>query len=109
VIFSDDYPIIPPIIRFHTPIYHLNISADGHICHDLFDIGWSTAINMVEILHTLNKLLIEPDIHNAISEENLQFYEQDRKAYEQRVYKHCAQHASKTSDQLKCIYRLEET
>jgi len=64
---------------------------------------------MVEIFRTLNKLLIEPDIRNAASEEYVQLYETNRHAYELRVNKHCEQYASKTLNQLKCIYRLEET
>jgi ubiquitin-protein ligase len=96
------------MIRFHTPIFHLNISADGHISHDLFDIGWSTVISMVEIFHALNKLLIEPNLRNAVSEEYVQLYEKTRNAYELRVYKHCERYASKKLDQLKCFYRLED-
>jgi ubiquitin-protein ligase len=109
VIFSGDYPTIPPTIRFHTPIYHLNITPDGQISHDIFDISWSNVISMVEIFHTLNNLLIQPDIRNAISEENVQLYEKNRHAYEARVYKHNEKHALKNLDQLKCTYRLEET
>jgi ubiquitin-protein ligase len=96
------------MIRFHTPIFHLNISADGRISDDLFDIGWSTVISMVEIFSKLNKLLIEPNIRNAVSDEYVQLYEQNRRAYESRVYKYCEQYASKKLDQLKCFYRLEE-
>ncbi len=109
IIFSDDYPTIPPTIRFHTPIFHLNITADGHISHHLFDIGWSTVISMVEIFGILNKLLIEPDIRTAVSEEYVHFYEKDRSGYESRVYKHCEQYASKTIDELRSSYRLKET
>lgn len=97
------------MIRFHTPIFHLNISADGHISHDLFDICWSTVISMVEIFHTINKLLFEPDIRNAVSEEYAEFYKKNRQAYETRVQKHCQEYALKKLDQIKYDYRLEET
>jgi ubiquitin-protein ligase len=109
VIFSDDYPTIPPIIRFHTPIYHLNITADGQISHDIFDISWSNVISMYEIFHTLNKLLVEPDLRNAISEENVHLYEKDRATYELRVSTHIEKYALKNLNQIKCTYRLEET
>lgn len=107
--FSDDYPVVPPIVRFHTPIFHLNITADGYISHHLFGIGWSTVISMVEIFRTMNKLLIEPDVRNAVSEEYVQLYERNRTGYESRVRQYCEKHASKKIDELKRFYRLEDT
>ena len=64
---------------------------------------------MVEIFRTINKLLITPDIRNAVSEEYVQLYEQIVSGYESRVHKHCEKHASKKLDELKRFYRLEDT
>jgi len=64
---------------------------------------------MVEIFRTINKLFIKPDIRTAVSEEYVQLYEQNLSGYESRVYKHCEKHASKTVDELKRYYRLEDT
>lgn len=105
--FSDDYPVVPPTVRFHTPIFHLNITADGYISHHLFDIAWSTVISMVEIFRTINKLLIEPDVNNAVSEEHIQLYKDNRSGYESLVKQYCEKHASKKIDELKRLYRLE--
>ena len=55
---------------------------------------------MYDILHTLNNLLIEPDLHNAISEEH---------AYELHAYTHTEKYSLKNLNQIKCTYRLEET
>ena len=85
----------------------MNISADGYISHDLFDIGWSTITSMVEIFRALNKLLVEPNLRDAVSEENAQLYQQNHRDYELRVYKHCQQYASKTIEQLQYTFRLE--
>ena len=63
---------------------------------------------MVEIFRTLNKLLIEPDIRNAVSEEYVQLYERNRSGYELRVKQYCEKHASKKIDELKHAYRLED-
>lgn len=64
---------------------------------------------MVEIFRTLNKLLQEPDIRNAVSEEYVELYEKNRQAYETRVSKHCQQYALKKLDQIKYYYQLKET
>jgi ubiquitin-protein ligase len=64
---------------------------------------------MVEIFRTINKLLIQPNIRNAVSKEYLQLYEQNRSSYESRVYKHRDKHASKGLDELKRLYQLEDT
>jgi hypothetical protein len=55
---------------------------------------------MYGIFHTLNKLLIEPDLRNAISEEH---------AYELHAYTLNEKYALKNLNQIKCTYRLEET
>ncbi len=64
---------------------------------------------MVEIFRAINNLLIQPNIRNAVSEEYVQLYEQNRSGYESRVHKHCEKHASKKLDELKRLYRLEDT
>ncbi|CAF4374166.1 unnamed protein product, partial [Rotaria sordida] len=35
--FDSHYPNYPPNVRFVTPIYHVNISGDGKICHQILE------------------------------------------------------------------------
>ena len=63
---------------------------------------------MIDIFCVLNQLLIKPDVNNAISEKNIQLYEQNRSSYELRVRKHCEQYAIKSIDRLLDKYQLRE-
>ena len=59
--FSENYPSVPPLVRFTTPIFHPNgsvfertssaVFVDGLICLDIIKEKWSP-INTVSIVLT---------------------------------------------------------
>ncbi|CAF1580511.1 unnamed protein product, partial [Didymodactylos carnosus] len=55
--FSDDYPQVPPVVRFLTPIFHCNIRGDGKICHEMFNTdGWAPTMTMVQVFEEILSL-----------------------------------------------------
>jgi len=62
IIIPDDYPFVPPKMKFITPVWHPNISSvTGAICIDILKEGhWSPALNLKTVLISLQSLLNEP-------------------------------------------------
>lgn len=58
--FPDDYPQKPPTVEFLSRIFHPNIYANGNICLDLLQKGWSAAYDGLSVLKSIqvNKLYI---------------------------------------------------
>ena len=64
--FSVDYPFSPPVIQFHTKLYHPNIETHGNganICADILFVSqeWSPCLSIEKTLLSLLILLEEPN------------------------------------------------
>lgn len=55
------YPMMPPIVRFITKIYHPNISRHGDIGIDCILNNWSLALTICKVLISIQSLLTDPD------------------------------------------------
>jgi ubiquitin-conjugating enzyme (huntingtin interacting protein 2) len=62
IYIPDDYPFVPPKMKFITKVWHPNISSvTGAICIDILKEGsWSPALNLKTVLISLQSLLNEP-------------------------------------------------
>jgi ubiquitin-protein ligase len=106
--FDSQYPRQPPKIRFVTEIYHVNVSADGRVCHHLFDRGWSNNTTMIEVFQSILQLLGEPNFEDAVSIEKAQLKREKPNEYDRQL-KECTQrHGSKSLSQLKQDFELED-
>ena len=59
--FPDEYPMIPPEVRFVTPIVHCNINSSGKVCHAVFDRSYSPETRMQTIFQCVYGLLLVPE------------------------------------------------
>ena len=59
---DDQYPFVPPKMRFISKVYHPNVSsANGAICLDILKDQWSPALTLKTALLSLQALLSSPE------------------------------------------------
>ena len=58
---EDQYPFVPPKMRFRSRVWHPNVSsANGAICLDILKDQWSPALTLKTALLSLQALLSSP-------------------------------------------------
>jgi ubiquitin-conjugating enzyme E2 C len=65
--FPPQYPLVPPVVVFKTPIYHPNVDFSGRICLDILKEQWSSVYSVETILLSLQSLLGEPNWYSSSS------------------------------------------
>ena len=59
--FPEEYPFLPPTVKFLTKIYHPNVTAaEGEVCPDLLHENWKPHLNIRYVMEVLRTLLICP-------------------------------------------------
>ncbi len=84
---SGAYPFKPAVVRFQTPILHLNIH-DGGVSLDILGNQWSPALTISKVLVVLRELLSSPNPDDPLIVDLAQLYKTDREAYEKKVKEH---------------------
>lgn len=59
--FPDDFPDQPPLVRFKTPIHHLNVNVYGKVCHGVLSRDWASSLSIRSVLDCVYGLLLSPD------------------------------------------------
>ena len=86
-----DYPFKPPVVKFHTRIYHPNVTNDslGNICLGLLKPeAWKPSTKLYAVLEALRNLLEEPQIDSPLEERIAQQYQSDRPAFDKAAKEH---------------------
>ncbi|UJR30773.1 hypothetical protein I4U23_018293 [Adineta vaga] len=79
------YPMIPPVVRFITKIFHPNINIHGDIGLDSFGSNWSLALTISKVLISVQSLLSDPYSHICMNRQAADLYTNDREQYEQKA------------------------
>ena len=83
--FGNEYPFVPPNIRFVTKILHPNISLDGEICLDILKYNWSPALSLVKVILSIISLLSDPNTKSPLNNDAAKLYDNDIEEYKKSV------------------------
>eukprot|EP01084_Bolivina_argentea_P090240 162641_1 len=95
VSFPDDYPSKAPIMRFVTPIKHVNVNCYGRICHSIFSTNYTRDVTIKNIFSNVYGLMLHPDFDNPLDNVLRTEYGDDRQKFFLSVEKHTDKHAKK--------------
>ncbi|CAF0852413.1 unnamed protein product [Rotaria sordida] len=106
--FDSRYPSYPPNVRFVTPIYHVNVSGDGKICHQIFDQNWAEPTKMTTVFNSIIDLLKKPNFSDPVSIVKAHLYRDDPNEYEEQAKVHADKHGKSDIKCLKREYQLND-
>ncbi|CAH1244598.1 UBE2D1 [Branchiostoma lanceolatum] len=87
ILLPENYPLTPPIVRFVTPIYHLNVSqSSGQVClRFLAEDEWVAGGTIEQVLNALFSLLIRPEEDNAFDHDVMNEYHHLKFLYDEKA------------------------
>ncbi|ODV90223.1 hypothetical protein CANCADRAFT_103067 [Tortispora caseinolytica NRRL Y-17796] len=96
--FPSDYPNMPPVLKFISPMWHPNVFPDGVVCisilhspgedeHGLEDAGerWLPVHTAETILLSVMAMLSSPNLDSPANVDATKQYRDDYQAYKKRV------------------------
>lgn len=91
----DDYPFSPPIVKFITPIQHVNINTKGDICLDILKNNWAPSQNIQSVLISIISLLSDPNYDDPLNSDLAKVYRENKSDYKRRILETCKNKATK--------------
>ncbi|EPR58657.1 putative ubiquitin conjugating enzyme E2 [Toxoplasma gondii TgCatPRC2] len=85
MIFSNEYPNRPPLVKFLSKLFHPNVYNDGNICLDILQTQWSPIYDISAILTSIQSLLSDPNPSSPANQEAARLYAENRREYNRRV------------------------
>jgi len=90
-----DYPKSPILVKFITPIQHININTAGDICLDILKDKWIPALNITSVLISIISLLGDPNPIDPLNSDLAGLYRTDMDKYEMVITDSCRKYAKR--------------
>jgi ubiquitin-conjugating enzyme E2 D/E len=105
--FDSHYPNCASNVRFITPIYHVNISGDGKICHQILDRCWCSQTITSKIFENILDLLKKSNFYDAMSLKKAHLDHDNPDDYKMKAELHSNKYATNYVKTFKSEYQLE--
>ena len=73
----EEYPMVPPKVRFLTRIYHPNVDKVGRICLDIIKDKWSPALQISKVLLSIQLLMSSPNPDDPLANDVAEHWKRD--------------------------------
>ena len=94
--FPEDYPFLPPAVRFTPPIYHPEIfQSTGKVHMDLLISEWGLSRNLDFVLSFLYNIFFEIDGKNGADVNIAHSFNKERSSFDKSVREYVLQHQQK--------------
>jgi ubiquitin-protein ligase len=93
VTFPPGYPGEPPVFRFISVPFHINVSGEGRICLNLIERGYVQSALVFEMIQSIKQLLLVPDEYSPVQLSRLALFREDRAEYDRRARLSCENEA----------------
>ncbi|TBU00236.1 ubiquitin-conjugating enzyme [Hamiltosporidium tvaerminnensis] len=94
--FPKNYPLSPPKAFFKNFVYHPNVYTNGQVCLDILTPEkWKPTMNILQILLSIQHLLISPNIHSPANGTSCSVYMKNKFKYEEEVKNNIKKYHSK--------------
>lgn len=61
IFFPDEFPMVPPIVKCLTKIFHPNFNDLGQVCISILSTDWAPSLTISKILLSISSLLASPN------------------------------------------------
>ena len=89
----ENYPYSPMIVKFITPIQHVNVNKNGDICMDILKDEWSSSQNIQSILISIISLMRDPNIKDPFNSDLAELYRTNEDKYKKAIHDFCKEKA----------------
>ncbi|KAH8923043.1 putative QRI8-E2 ubiquitin-conjugating enzyme [Atractiella rhizophila] len=96
--FPKEYPLMPPKMKFHPPLFHPNIYASGEVCisilhppgddpnmYESSSERWSPVQSVEKILLSVVSMLAEPNVESGANVDACKLLRTDKDGYERLI------------------------
>ena len=92
---SNQYPHIPPKVKFVSNIFHPNIHPNtGEICLDILKENWTPVLIIYKLCLSIISFLNDPNTDSPMNSEAANLYNHNRNSYNNKVREFITKYAS---------------
>jgi ubiquitin-protein ligase len=99
VTFPPGYPGEPPVFRFISVPFHVNVSEEGRICLNLIERGYVQSAMVFEMIQSVKQLFLVPDEETPVQLSKLALFRENRAEYDRRARMSCQREAKSSPDE----------
>lgn len=89
ITFTEAYPLQPPLFRFISIPYHINISEDGRVCASFLYKMYKSSFSVLELINKVKNLLKNPEEKSPIQIFKMMMYKYDKVEFNERIDESC--------------------
>jgi ubiquitin-protein ligase len=87
--FPPNYPEHPPMLRFISVPFHINISSEGQICLPFLTREYRPSTRAVELIQQVREVLVIPNVESPVQLVVFDMYRHNRQQYRQKAVESC--------------------